>query len=158
MKNLIPRHISPHSSNFNTRQICTFDIITFDSDDRFLSSRGYRAIYHARRQRQSLMRIHSVDREITRLNPFTSLGSGGLIVAALGSFVVLGVKSFVMEWWLTMCGWGWHLNDIICVLEVMLMSTIDHSRPLSSSRDQRRDFALFWGAAHACITPHTHVL
>ena len=69
MKNLIPRHISPHSSNFNTRQICTFDIITFDYDDRFFSSRGYRAIYYVQRHHQSLMQIHSVDREIIGLTP-----------------------------------------------------------------------------------------
>ena len=50
------------------------------------------------------------------------------------------------------------LNDSICLFEVILVRTIDHSRPLWSSLDQRRDFALFWGAAHAWIISNKHML
>ena len=56
------------------------------------------------------------------------------------------------------CVLGSLLNDSICLFEVILVSTIDHSRPLWSSLDQRRDFALFLGAAHAWIIPNTHML
>ena len=54
---------------------------------------------------------------------------------------------------------GSHIaKDNICVFGVILVSTIDHSRPLWSSLDQRRNFALFWGAAFACTIPNTHML